>query len=100
MHSHLHTPYNINCEEIMTALDECHARGFLYKALGNCNDIKRDVNKCLAAERFDRAKRNRDEARSNRRRIEDIWAKERAKDASAVSMTVDTGAENNGASKQ
>ncbi|KAJ5108416.1 hypothetical protein N7456_005091 [Penicillium angulare] len=84
MHSHLHTPYNINCEEIMTALDECHARGFLYKALGNCNDIKREVNRCLASERFDRAKRNRDEARSNRRRIEDIWAKERAKDASAV----------------
>ncbi|KAJ5280507.1 hypothetical protein N7478_005879 [Penicillium angulare] len=93
MHSHLHTPYNINCEEIMTALDECHARGFLYKALGNCNDIKRDVNRCLASERFDRAKRNRDEARSNRRRIEDIWAKERAKDASAVPTSTNAASE-------
>ncbi|KAL4967983.1 COX assembly mitochondrial protein [Aspergillus stella-maris] len=78
MHSHLHTPYNINCEEIMTALDECHARGFLHKALGNCNDIKRDVNKCLAGERYERAKRNRDDAREKRRRIERIWAEERA----------------------
>ncbi|KAL4944030.1 cytochrome c oxidase biogenesis protein Cmc1 like-domain-containing protein [Aspergillus oleicola] len=78
MHSHLHTPYNVNCEEIMTALDECHARGFLHKALGNCNDIKRDVNKCLAGERYERAKRNRDDAREKRRRIERIWAEERA----------------------
>jgi COX assembly protein 2 len=64
----------------MTALDECHAKGFLHKALGNCNDIKVDVNKCLSAERYQRAKRNRDEARSNRRRIEEIWAKERELD--------------------
>ncbi|EKV19086.1 Cytochrome c oxidase biogenesis protein Cmc1-like [Penicillium digitatum] len=80
MHSHLHTSYNVNCEEIMTALDDCHAKGFLHKVIGSCNDIKVEVNKCLSAERFDRAKRNRDEARSNRRRVEEIWAKERELD--------------------
>ncbi|PWY85195.1 UPF0287-domain-containing protein [Aspergillus eucalypticola CBS 122712] len=78
MHSHLHTPYNANCEEIMTALDECHARGFIHKALGGCNDVKRDVNKCLAAERYARAKRNRDEAKEKRKKIERIWAEEKA----------------------
>ncbi|PLN77929.1 UPF0287-domain-containing protein [Aspergillus taichungensis] len=78
MHSHLHTPYNANCEAIMTALDECHAKGFLHKALGSCNDIKRDVNKCLGEERYARAKRNRDTARENRKRIEKIWADEKA----------------------
>jgi COX assembly protein 2 len=61
----------------MTALDECHARGFLWKALGQCNDIKRDVNRCLGAERFDRAKLNREKARENRKRIEKIWTDER-----------------------
>ncbi|KAJ5925563.1 hypothetical protein N7454_008202 [Penicillium verhagenii] len=86
MHSHLHTSYNVNCEEIMTALDECHARGFMYKALGNCNDIKREVNRCLGAERADRAKQNREVARGKRQKIEDIWAKERALDASAVQI--------------
>ncbi|KAJ5239659.1 hypothetical protein N7468_004278 [Penicillium chermesinum] len=96
MHSHLHTPYNVNCEEIMTALDECHARGFFYKAVGNCNDIKRQVNKCLAAERFERAKRNRDEARGKRQRIEDIWAREREMERPAVN----TGTENAGSAKQ
>lgn len=62
----------------MNALDECHARGFLYKALGNCNDIKRDVNKCLSEERWARAKRNRDQAREKRKRVEQLWADERA----------------------
>ncbi|EAS33713.3 uncharacterized protein CIMG_04737 [Coccidioides immitis RS] len=73
MHSHLHTKDNINCEEIMNALDECHARGFLYKAVGGCNEVKREVNRCLGAERFKRAKKNRDTARENRSRIEQIW---------------------------
>ncbi|KAJ5754027.1 uncharacterized protein N7511_008180 [Penicillium nucicola] len=102
MHSHLHTPYNVNCEEIMTALDECHAKGFLHKAIGSCNDIKRDVNKCLSGERFERAKRNRDEARGNRKRIEAIWAKERELDQgpSNVAATAATGtATNAGAQK-
>jgi COX assembly protein 2 len=69
-----------DCEEIMIALDECHARGFLWKALGQCNDIKREVNRCLGAERLERAKRNREKARENRSRIEKIWAEERAKE--------------------
>ncbi|KAH8700698.1 cytochrome c oxidase biogenesis protein Cmc1 like-domain-containing protein [Talaromyces proteolyticus] len=80
MHSHLHTPENANCEEIMTALDECHARGFLWKTLGQCNDIKREVNRCLSAERLQRAKQNREEAREKRSRIEKIWAEERARE--------------------
>ncbi|KAJ5372801.1 hypothetical protein N7517_004807 [Penicillium concentricum] len=87
MHSHLHTSYNANCEEIMTALDECHAKGFLHKVIGSCNDIKRDVNKCLSAERYERAKRNRDDARSNRRRVEEIWAKERELDQGPAPAT-------------
>ena len=61
----------------MTALDECHARGFLWKALGHCNDIKRDVNRCLGAERVKRAQRNREQAREKRQRIEKIWEEER-----------------------
>ncbi|OGE49671.1 hypothetical protein PENARI_c020G07259 [Penicillium arizonense] len=98
MHSHLHTPYNVNCEEIMTALDECHAKGFIHKAIGSCNDIKRDVNKCLSGERYERAKRNRDQARDNRKRVEEIWAKERELEqgtsnaAAAAANTTNAGA--------
>lgn len=64
----------------MTMLDECHAQGFLWKALGQCNDIKREVNKCLGAERYERARRNREKARENRKRIEQIWAEERVRE--------------------
>ncbi|KAK2807539.1 hypothetical protein FQN50_005407 [Emmonsiellopsis sp. PD_5] len=78
MHSHLHTKDNANCEEIMTLLDECHARGFLHKALAGCNEIKRDVNRCLGAERYKRAQRNREQARENRKRIEAVWREDEA----------------------
>lgn len=80
----------------MTALDECHARGFIHKALGNCNDIKTEVNKCLSAERYNQAKNNRDTARNKRQRIEEIWARERALDQHAQN----SGVENSGAAKQ
>ncbi|KLJ09456.1 hypothetical protein EMPG_15126 [Blastomyces silverae] len=76
MHSHLHTKDNINCTEIMTMLDECHAQGFLHKAFAGCNEIKREVNRCLGAERYRRAQNNRDKAREDRKRIEDVWKKD------------------------
>ncbi len=57
----------------MSALDECHAQGFLHKMTGGCNDAKRDVNKCLRAERLERTARNREKAKEKRERIEKIW---------------------------
>lgn len=57
----------------MTILDECHSRGFFFKALGGCNDAKRDVNRCLRAERMERAKLNRDKTAQKRREVEEEW---------------------------
>jgi len=75
---------NIDCEEIMTALDECHARGFLYKAIGGCNDIKREVNRCLSGERTKNSSKNRESALERRKRIEAIWEKMDEGDYSAL----------------
>lgn len=58
----------------MTALDECHARGFLWKAMGMCGDIKTQVNKCLRAERLQRTQENRERARAKREKIKSIWS--------------------------
>jgi COX assembly mitochondrial protein 2 len=58
----------------MSALEECHARGFLWKALGNCSGIKREVNKCLRAERLERTAANRERAMEKRRKIKAVWA--------------------------
>ena len=63
-----------DCEEVMNALDECHARGFLFKAIGGCNKAKHAVNMCLRAERLDRTKENREKARMARAKREALWA--------------------------
>ncbi|MCJ1352833.1 MAG: hypothetical protein MMC33_002817 [Icmadophila ericetorum] len=73
MHPHLHTKDNKGCEEVMQILDECHARGFLYKATGGCNAAKRDVNMCLRAERLERTARNRELAKKEREKIKEKW---------------------------
>lgn len=68
----------------MTALDECHARGFLYKAVGGCNDIKREVNRCLSGERSKKTAKNRETGLQRRQRIEAVWAKMDEGDYSAL----------------
>ncbi|KAH9815698.1 UPF0287-domain-containing protein [Teratosphaeria destructans] len=62
------------CEEIMTALDECHAKGFLWKCMGMCSGLKTEVNKCLRAERVERTVKNREEAKEKRAKMKAIWA--------------------------
>ncbi|TAQ89822.1 hypothetical protein B7494_g1876 [Chlorociboria aeruginascens] len=74
MHPHLHTKDNTACEEVMAMLDECHAQGFLWKAIGMCNDAKTAVNKCLRAERIERTAANRAAAKEKNRRIREKWA--------------------------
>lgn len=58
----------------MTALDECHARGFMWKAMGMCSNLKSEVNKCLRAERLDRTAKNREQARVKKDKIKAVWA--------------------------
>ena len=68
----------------MTALEECHARGFLYKAMGGCNSIKQEVTKCLAGERSKKSRKNRETGLERRMRIEAIWEKMDEGDYSAL----------------
>jgi COX assembly protein 2 len=62
------------CEEVMALLDECHARGFMWKVMGMCNEAKTNVNKCLRAQRLERTKANREAAKVKRAQIEAKWA--------------------------
>ena len=68
----------------MNALEECHARGFLYKAVGGCNELKREVNKCLSGERGKKSNRNRETGLERRLRIESVWDKMDQGDYSAL----------------
>lgn len=91
MHPHLHTKdntgmsiatqigstltqgYGAACEDIMTALEECHARGFMWKSLGMCNDSKQQVILCLRAERLKRTATNRAVAKVKREKVKKVW---------------------------
>ena len=74
----------VGCTDIMNALEECHARGFLFKAFGGCNDIKREVNKCLSRERGKKSTKNRETSLERRARIEAVWKKMDEGDFSAL----------------
>lgn len=57
----------------MTLLDECHERGFLWKAMGMCNGQKTAVNKCLRAQRLERTKANREAAKKKNEEVRKMW---------------------------
>ncbi|KAF2459957.1 cytochrome c oxidase biogenesis protein Cmc1-like protein [Lineolata rhizophorae] len=73
MHPHLHTKATKNCEDVIMALEECHARGFLYRAFGGCSHAKHEVNMCLRAERIERTRQNREQAKVRREKIKKVW---------------------------
>ncbi len=41
--------------------------------MGRCNNIKADLDKCLASSRLDKAKYNLDKAKERRARVEEKW---------------------------
>ena len=59
----------------MAILDECHARGFMWKAIGMCNGAKTNVNRCLRAQRLERTAKNREMAKEKRKEREEMWRK-------------------------
>ncbi|KAL6712051.1 hypothetical protein ACN47E_003094 [Coniothyrium glycines] len=75
MHPHLHTEeVQKNCADVVAILEECHARGFIWKVTGNCTDAKHKVNMCLRAQRLERTRKNREEAKEKRQKIQAVWA--------------------------
>lgn len=59
----------------MAILDECHARGFMWKAIGMCNGAKTNVNRCLRAQRLERTAKNREMAKEKRKEREEMFRK-------------------------
>ena len=57
----------------MRLLEECHEQGFLWKVFGNCNEAKRNVNKCLSAARVERIAKNREQAKEDREKVQARW---------------------------
>lgn len=57
----------------MSALDECHAKGFMWKAVGGCSNIKQQVNMCLRKERLARTAENRERSKQKNQQIQSLW---------------------------
>ncbi|KOS19657.1 COX assembly mitochondrial protein 1 [Escovopsis weberi] len=71
MHPHLHTKNALACQDVIAALEECHAKGFMHKASGACNEAKEKVDACLRAERSKMQAENREAARAKRNKIKE-----------------------------
>ena len=57
----------------MNALEECHAKGFMWKSMGMCTEAKDKLTLCLRAERLKRAAHNREAAKAKRDLIKQKW---------------------------
>jgi len=74
MHPFLHTKDTVGCEEAMYALEECHARGWLVRITGGCNDAKAAVNKCLRQARLQKTRENHEKSRAKNEAIRSAWS--------------------------
>ena len=54
----------------MLALEECHAKGFMWKATGNCNGAKEKLMACIRSERDKRAALNREAAKQRKEKLQ------------------------------
>ena len=61
------------CEQLMYALEACHARGFMWKSLGLCNDSKDKLAACLRAERWKTQSSNRNGVAGKQSKIRQKW---------------------------
>lgn len=57
----------------MTALEECHDRGFIWKSMGMCSDAKHSLNMCLRAERLKRQGVNRSKTAEKKAKVREAW---------------------------
>lgn len=57
----------------MVAFEECHARGFLWKSMGMCNELKEELAACLRAERFKTQKINQSSVADKKAIIRQKW---------------------------
>ncbi|ODQ64873.1 UPF0287-domain-containing protein [Nadsonia fulvescens var. elongata DSM 6958] len=73
MHPKLHEQRFKNCEDLVLALEECHAQNFIPRAFGLCNNISDDLTLCLRQVRKDAAKENMMKARERRKALEQRW---------------------------
>ncbi|OCF37927.1 hypothetical protein I317_06229 [Kwoniella heveanensis CBS 569] len=75
MHAPLGTAERqLACAELISALEQCHAKGMIAKLSGVCNEQKEALSMCLRKERLDRTARNREAAKDRTAKKKEVWA--------------------------
>ncbi|XP_031573937.1 COX assembly mitochondrial protein 2 homolog [Actinia tenebrosa] len=62
---HLHN----KCLELIEMLNKCHDEHRFGKFLGKCNDIERNLQRCLKAESKERRQRNMEESKKRKEKF-------------------------------
>ena len=63
LHPHLHSE---DCRKIIEALARCHAEHTWKKYLGACNDLKRELDRCLKKEYAEKRRLNLSESQKKK----------------------------------
>ncbi|KTW31382.1 hypothetical protein T552_00027 [Pneumocystis carinii B80] len=67
MHPPLSAHKHPDCHELMKQLKECHESNFISHFFGKCNDLKKEVVKCLNQERLKQQRENQRKNKDKRR---------------------------------
>jgi COX assembly protein 2 len=63
----------IDCGDIVKALEECQAQGFMSRAFGKCDTVQNELNLCLRRERLERQALHFKEANAKRQDLQKKW---------------------------
>ncbi|XP_055385227.1 COX assembly mitochondrial protein 2 homolog [Condylostylus longicornis] len=74
---HLHTP---ECNRLIDLLKACHTENKFLRFVGQCNEIDRELWRCLKKEREENIRNNRRKAQEKHQRI-----REKIKEAEKIS---------------
>ncbi|XP_068676018.1 COX assembly mitochondrial protein 2 homolog [Montipora capricornis] len=76
MHPSLAPHLHSDCLEIIKQLHRCHDEHPLGKFFGKCNDLKRALDTCLKEEDLRKRRKNLEDARRKRKKLQEFCSEE------------------------